>query len=67
MVTRPERITSQLSSSRLEHTRLIQAAGEASSDELRQIKLRQADIISSKILALERAMDEHEDQNPYLE
>jgi len=64
---RSERIISQLSRSRLEHTTLIQKASEAQTDEMRQIKLRQADIISSKILKLEQAMEEIEDQNPYLE
>ncbi len=66
-MNRQERILQQLSNARLENTRLIQAASEAKTDETRQIKLRQADIISSKILALERAREEYEDQNPYFE
>lgn len=51
---------------RLEHATLIQKASEARTDA-RRIKLRQADILSSKILKLEQAMEEIEDQNPYFE
>jgi len=65
MITRPQRIIRQLSSGRREHARLIQSAAEAPDDSTRQIKLRQADIISSKIHNLEQAMEELEDQNPY--